>query len=142
MIPEFEPTQNLTQSSAMEDWINRQTWRFAKHWLLVVNFFMAIFIGLPYLAPILANYGYNGAALVIYRAYKVTCHQLPSLALHFWTPGGLVSSLHSYLGRVFHRRAGLCAAAPSPQRASLSLVDIGHHPRRTGRRHAVDGASV
>ncbi len=84
MTQEIEPTQSLAQSSALEDWINRQTWRFAKHWLLVINAFMALFIGLPYLAPILAHYGFNSAALVIYRAYRVTCHQQPERSFHIF----------------------------------------------------------
>ncbi len=59
-------------------WVNRQTAWFARHWLIVVNIFTGIFVGLPYLAPVLMRYGYNAPAHVIYTAYKLTCHQLPS----------------------------------------------------------------
>ncbi|MCL5952715.1 MAG: DUF2085 domain-containing protein [Chloroflexi bacterium] len=48
----------------------------ARHWLLIANVSLFVFIGLPFLAPILMHYGYTGPAELIYRTYKLTCHQL------------------------------------------------------------------
>lgn len=61
----------------LEEGVNQFTWQFAKHWLLIVNLLMAVFIGLPYLVPVLEYFGFNGLAHAIHLAYRVTCHQLP-----------------------------------------------------------------
>lgn len=49
----------------------------AEHWLLLMNLAVFIFVGLPILAPFLAEAGLEGPALWIYSAYRLTCHQLP-----------------------------------------------------------------
>lgn len=49
----------------------------ARHWLAVFNVLVAVFVGLPILAPILREAGATGAANLIYTAYAPTCHQLP-----------------------------------------------------------------
>lgn len=49
----------------------------ARHWLLLVNLAVFIFVGLPVAAPFLAEGGLERPALWIYSAYRLTCHQLP-----------------------------------------------------------------
>jgi len=49
----------------------------AEHWLLLVNLAVFVFIGLPVLAPFLAEAGLERPAYWIYSVYRVTCHQLP-----------------------------------------------------------------
>jgi len=49
----------------------------AEHWLLLVNSAVLTFVGLPILAPFLAEVGLERPALWIYSAYRLTCHQLP-----------------------------------------------------------------
>jgi uncharacterized membrane protein len=46
------------------------------HWLLLVILALAIFDGLPILAPVLMHYGITGPAEAIYRVYSFTCHEL------------------------------------------------------------------
>ena len=48
----------------------------SRHWLLMANVALFVFVALPVLAPILMEYGYTGPAQLIYTAYKLTCHQL------------------------------------------------------------------
>ncbi|MSP12944.1 MAG: DUF2085 domain-containing protein [Chloroflexi bacterium] len=50
----------------------------ARHWLLIFQICLAIFIGLPFLAPILDLNGMHEPAGIIYTVYHLTCHQLPS----------------------------------------------------------------
>lgn len=74
--------------------------RLARHWLLYANLFFLIFSGLPFLAPVLMHYGYEGAARLIYAAYSFTCHQL---AYRTWflfgaQPSYTVDQLQRYLG--------------------------------------------
>ncbi len=46
-----------------------------RHWLTAANLAAAVFVGLPFLAPILLAAGYDGPANAIYAAYQVVCHQ-------------------------------------------------------------------
>ncbi len=54
----------------------RATYWYSKHYLLVINLFLAIYVGLPFLAPMLEKAGYTDASSLIYRAYRYSCHQL------------------------------------------------------------------
>ena len=46
-----------------------------RFWLLVVNVTVAVFVGLPFLAPVLLAAGFHDAANAIYAAYSLVCHQ-------------------------------------------------------------------
>ena len=46
------------------------------HWLALVNLLFFLYIGLPFLAPVLMKVGASGPANVIYTAYSPLCHQL------------------------------------------------------------------
>lgn len=47
-----------------------------QHWLALTIGFLAIFAGLPFLAPGLMHLGITTPAELIYKGYGVTCHQL------------------------------------------------------------------
>jgi uncharacterized membrane protein/glutaredoxin len=49
---------------------------FSNHYLLVFNLFVIIYLGLPFLAPVLYRSGAELPAKVIYRIYGGLCHQL------------------------------------------------------------------
>lgn len=49
----------------------------ARHWLALFNTAWAIYVLLPFLAPILMHAGYTTPARLIYGLYSFTCHQLP-----------------------------------------------------------------
>ncbi|MGD2041570.1 MAG: hypothetical protein PVH11_12150, partial [Anaerolineae bacterium] len=51
--------------------------KFAKHWLFVVNLIWGFYVGLPLLAPVLMDAGYEVPAKVIYTIYRPACHQRP-----------------------------------------------------------------
>ena len=46
-----------------------------RHWLLAANVTLAVFVGLPFLAPVLLALGYDRLANLIYVAYQSVCHQ-------------------------------------------------------------------
>ena len=74
--------------------------RLAHHWLLYVNLILALFIGLPILAPVLIAFGLDGPGRFLYSIYSLTCHQL---AYRSWFLFGAQSSytveqLQHYLG--------------------------------------------
>ena len=58
--------------------IDKLIYHFARHWILVIGFFVGLYAFLPFLAPILMANGHTGSANLIYSAYRFTCHQLPS----------------------------------------------------------------
>jgi uncharacterized membrane protein len=57
--------------------LNQSAYWFSRYWLLVFIVFMAIFIGLPWLAPLFMALGWESAGKAIYLLYAVLCHQLP-----------------------------------------------------------------
>jgi uncharacterized membrane protein len=64
-------------SSKFASAIDRLAAWIARHWLVVFNLLVALFVGLPFLAPVLMEAGATGPANLIYTAYAPTCHQLP-----------------------------------------------------------------
>lgn len=55
--------------------IDRLVRRMAVHWLLLINLLVFIYVGLPFLAPVLMENGITGPANTIYSAYGFVCHQ-------------------------------------------------------------------
>jgi uncharacterized membrane protein len=49
---------------------------FSNHYMWVFNFFVFLYVGLAFLAPILMNSGLERSAGVIYTIYRRFCHQL------------------------------------------------------------------
>ena len=49
----------------------------AQHWLALFNALVALYLLLPFLAPVLANAGLTRPASLLYSVYSATCHQLP-----------------------------------------------------------------
>lgn len=49
---------------------------FSKYYAVLISAFLAIFVMIPFLAPILEKKGYDAPAHVIYKVYSVLCHQL------------------------------------------------------------------
>lgn len=56
---------------------DRAILQFARHWLLVVNVAVGLYVGLPVLAPVLMHAGYERAGHFLYTLYIPNCHQLP-----------------------------------------------------------------
>ena len=61
----------------LDRWVGAATAALARHWLWAVGLAIAIFVGLPVAAPVLAQHGYGQAAGWIYLVYRIACHQLP-----------------------------------------------------------------
>jgi uncharacterized membrane protein len=58
--------------------LDRFFYWFGHHWLAVFNTIAAVYVGLPILAPVLMDAGYQGAGRAIYGAYSPMCHQMAS----------------------------------------------------------------
>lgn len=49
---------------------------FSRHYDLVISLLVLIYVGLPVIAPFLMKAGMETPAMLIYRGYSLTCHQL------------------------------------------------------------------
>ncbi len=90
-----EPAQSHPAGNFSQDlgqWADKRFLWLSKHWLTVVNTFFFIYVGLPFLAPILLANGYTSNANTIYWLYRLACHQLPSRA--FFIAGEQVAICH------------------------------------------------
>jgi uncharacterized membrane protein len=64
---------------------DHQTWErggqagywLARHWLWLATFMVAVYAGLPWLAPLFMEAGWVKAGQLIYLFYSTQCHQLP-----------------------------------------------------------------
>jgi uncharacterized membrane protein len=50
---------------------------FAKHWLAIFNLLAFLYVGLPFLAPLLTHLDIEGPARIIHAMYRPLCHQYP-----------------------------------------------------------------
>jgi uncharacterized membrane protein/glutaredoxin len=60
--------QAITNADRVSNWLS-------KHYLLLINLFMALYVGLPFLAPTLMEAGLDLPARAIYSLYSPLCHQ-------------------------------------------------------------------
>ncbi|MFO7661159.1 MAG: DUF2085 domain-containing protein [Chloroflexota bacterium] len=58
--------------------VERFIYTLARRWLLFLNLAVALYVGLPMLAPMLMQAGLAGPARLIYTVYSPMCHQLAS----------------------------------------------------------------
>ena len=61
-------SQTVTSADRISYWIS-------KHYLAIFNFFLVLYVGVPFLAPIFKEAGWNGPAEVVYKIYSPLCHQ-------------------------------------------------------------------
>ncbi len=79
-------------------WLGRLVYGISKHWLLVTNAAIALYAGLPLLAPLLMHRGHTAAGRVLYLIFGPLCHQLPERSFFLFGPR-LVYSLEELVQR-------------------------------------------
>jgi uncharacterized membrane protein len=79
-------TVEITQSERFARRIDRLVARVARHWLALFNIIVALFVGMPFLAPVLMHAGATGVGRAIYLIYSPTCHQLPERSFFLFGP--------------------------------------------------------
>lgn len=65
----YTNARTISSSDRLSLWIS-------KHYLAMVSVFLLLYVGLPFLAPVLMRSGVELPARVIYRVYGAMCHQL------------------------------------------------------------------
>lgn len=63
-------------SSGKPGFVDRAAHWLSKRYLFLLNFILFLYVGLPFLAPVLMNAGYPEFARPIYTVYGAVCHQL------------------------------------------------------------------
>ena len=58
----------------------------ARHWLLILNLVLGVWVALPWLAPVFMHWGWASAAGAIYFLYSLQCHQLPERSFFIFGP--------------------------------------------------------
>ena len=71
------PHPTSTPSQGFAIFLNRIVHAFAQHWLLLFNSIVGLYVGLPWLAPLLMKLGWVWGGNLIYTIYSTQCHQLP-----------------------------------------------------------------
>lgn len=66
-----------SQQSCRQDRSYRWTYWLSKNWITVFGLTYGLFVGLPFLAPLLMRLGWISPAKGIYFLYSFLCHQLP-----------------------------------------------------------------
>lgn len=107
--------------------IDRIFYTLARRWLLFLNLLVAVYVGLPILAPVLMNAGLTGPANLIYRAYSPMCHQLASRSFFLFgeqpaypreIAGSDLTPIEAYMPSI----PEFAAASPDPERWSTFLL--------------------
>jgi uncharacterized membrane protein len=57
--------------------LNRAVYWLSQHWFATTVSLLLVWVGLPWLAPVMMKLGWEGPANFIYSLYSFQCHQLP-----------------------------------------------------------------
>ena len=71
--------------------VSRIALGFARHWLIIFNLLIAVWVGLPWLAPVFLYWGWDRAASWVYSFYAFQCHQLPQRSFFLFGPKPMYS---------------------------------------------------
>lgn len=71
--------------------LNKIVYQLSRHWLLTLTILLAVFVGLPWLAPVFMKLGWNKAGEAIYLLYSTQCHQLPQRSFFLFGKAPMLS---------------------------------------------------
>ncbi|MFH1635284.1 MAG: DUF2085 domain-containing protein [Chloroflexota bacterium] len=127
--------RDIPKGERFSYWISR-------HYLLVFNLFVFLYVGLPFLAPVLMKVDATTPAIAIYRVYSGLCHQL---AFRSWFLFGEQpvypresAGLEGYL--TFHEATGLDEQGLIAARSFIGTDSIGYKVALCQRDVAIYGA--
>jgi len=70
--------------------LNKALYGFSRHWLLAFTVILILFNGLPWLAPVFMDQGWEGAGKMIYLVYGLLCHQMPQRSFFLFGPSPMI----------------------------------------------------
>jgi uncharacterized membrane protein len=75
-----------TSSSSLLSQPQKSEIKLFRYWFVLFALFFGLFIGLPFLAPVLMHIGWRSAGIAIYSIYSFLCHQLPERSFFLFGP--------------------------------------------------------
>jgi uncharacterized membrane protein len=66
--------------------LNRLTYWVCRHWIVIFSLLFGLYVGLPFLAPVLMAAGITSLGRLIYFIYSFLCHQLPERSFFLFGP--------------------------------------------------------
>lgn len=69
---------------------NRLVYWLSRYWLLPFSLVIAVWVGLPWLAPVFMEMGWTRAGEAIYLLYSFQCHQMPQRSFFLFGPRFMV----------------------------------------------------
>ncbi len=83
LAPSLQPQQREGREKSLSNRqyrlvlaLQRLIYSLARHWLALANSLALLYVGLPFLAPLLMKLGWSGPARLLYTVYSPFCHQL------------------------------------------------------------------
>ncbi len=83
-------SEALTHGQSAPTTKNVLTW-FERHWFLVFSVVYGLYVGVPFLAPVFMQLGWEAPARWIYTFYSFLCHQLPQRSFFLFGPKWMYS---------------------------------------------------
>ncbi len=84
MTPPSQPVTGRTRDLVIL--ADKIIFQLARHWLALANLFWGLYVGLPWLAPLLMEAGWTTPAQIIYLIYRPACHQRPERSFFIGGP--------------------------------------------------------
>ncbi len=112
----------------------------ARHWLALINTFIAIYIGLPILAPVLMANGMERPAGAIYTLYRFMCHELPQRSYFIYGPRAVYSL--EQLAEATHTKEWGAFPWPISLNAFVGNQEVGYKIALCQRDLAIYGAML
>ena len=109
---------------------------FSRHWLTVCNAFFLLYVGLPFLAPVLMYLGIERAAAGLYLVYRPLCHQLPQRSFFLFGPQAI------YTVTELMERVGMSIGPDLATRAFVGNETLGYKTALCQRDIAIYGAML
>ncbi|MHC1784822.1 MAG: DUF2085 domain-containing protein [Anaerolineaceae bacterium] len=75
MMPDSDYSRKKSQGRKITG-ADRIMYWLSQHFMLLINLFLFLYVGLPFLAPVLMKVGADRPAKIIYTIYSPLCHQL------------------------------------------------------------------
>lgn len=129
-----KPISQTPTDSPLSRAAHRLVQGIARHWLALFNLAWAVYILLPFLAPILMHLGWTTPARLIYAVYSMLCHQLPERS-YFLFGNNLTPSLAALEAAGMESGPSLFA-----QRSFIGAADVGYKIAICQRDIAIYGA--
>ena len=82
-------TKQLTRTHSTNCWV----YWLCRNWLLVFSLAYGLYVGLPFLAPVFMQLGWEWGGKAIYFIYTFFCHQLPQRSIFLFGPKATYSLL-------------------------------------------------